>query len=136
MAFTTEAEVRLLFSFNEDEVPAPLVARCIDAAHDEIRRLLDPRHDDGVPPGPLILGETLLAGAAVCRALAAGDAQDQKRLTLGPARIHEGARFRSLTEVAETSVERAWFYLEPYLLDRPALRPVQATDTRPVLGAP
>ncbi|MDX9976084.1 MAG: hypothetical protein RBU21_24110, partial [FCB group bacterium] len=115
-------------------VPASLVAACIEDAHEQIRRFLDPRHDTEAPAGALVIGETFLAGAGVLRALAAKEAVDQKRLTIGGQRIEESQRFQTLTAAAATATDQAWTHLEPYLLERPVLAPVDATDTAPVLG--
>jgi hypothetical protein len=132
MAFATDENLRLRFQLTDTD-PA-LLAACIDEAHTQIVRLLDPRYDTATPPGALVLGETYLAGAAVLRALAAKEALDQKRLSVGGQRIEEGTRFQSLTAAAASAVERAWEHLEPFLLERPSLATIDATDTAPILG--
>jgi hypothetical protein len=135
MAFTTEEEVRLRFQLTDTvNVPSSLVASCIEEAHEDILRLLDPRHEAGAPPGPLVLGETFLAGAAVLRAVAAKDAYDQKNIAVGGQRIEDGARFGSLMSAAAAAVDQAWAQLEPYLVDRAERLGVAATDSTPVLG--
>lgn len=135
MPFTTEDDVRLRFQLGDAaNVPVSLVAACIEDAHEQIRRFLDPRYDTATPAAALVIGETFLAGANVFRALAAKEAVDQMRLTIGGQRIEESQRFQSLTAAAAAAVDQAWTHLEPYLLDRPVLTPLDATATAPLLG--
>jgi hypothetical protein len=133
--FTSEATVRLRFQLNDTTmVPMTLVENAIDDAHTELLRWIDPQFDVPSPEDGLIMGETLLAGAQVYRALASGEAFGQKRMTIGGQRIEESGRFETMTELADLTEEQAWFILEPYVVDRPAQTVADASDTTPVLG--
>jgi len=133
--FTTEAAVRLKFHWHDTTLtPATLVQAAIDDAHVEVLRYLDPANASGPVADGLALGETVLAGAHVARALAALDAATQKRITLGGQRVEGGARFTSLMSLAEVAEAQAWHLLAPFLRDRPARAEAQTTATAPVLG--
>lgn len=133
--FTTEAAVRLKFHWHDTAlVPSDLVQSGIADAHTELLRFLEPVHASGPADDALEMGETILAGANVARALAAQDASAQKRVTLGAQRIEEGARFTSLMALANVAETQAWYLLEPYLRDRPARATTHVTDSQPVLG--
>lgn len=134
-AFTSESLVRLRFLLADTALAPPdLVSACIADAHEHVLRLLDPAFDTDPPAEGLVAGETLLAGAAVFRALAARDALDQRRVAMGGQRIEEGRRFDALRAVAADATADAWVALEPYLRARPARVHALATDTAPVLG--
>lgn len=134
--FTTESEVRLKFQLDDTTlVPSSLVTQSIDDAHEELLRFLDPQYDTGDPDDPLILGETLLAGAHLFRSLASKEAFEQKRTTVGGQRIEEGARFTALTAVASLTEDQGWYVLAPYLASRPARSVAAVTASTPVLGA-
>ena len=135
--FTTEAMVRLRFQLN-DTVSAPeeLVLAAIDDAHTELLERLDPAHAAEPYPEALVLGETLLAGANVYRALAARDAHDQRHVVIGGQRVEAGGRFAALGTVADAARAKAWRMLAPFLRDRPPHAPAGLTDTVPVLGGP
>jgi hypothetical protein len=123
-SFTTESMVRLRFQLQDTaSVPADLVEAAIDDAHAD-------------PPWPqaLVLGETLLAGANVYRAVAAKDAHDQKHVVVGGQRVEGGQRFGALTAVARTTRAAAWRLLAPFLRDHPPHAPAAVTDSIPVLG--
>lgn len=133
--FATEEDVRLRFQLNDTQVaPAALVLACIDAAHEELVRRLDPVF--GVDPvqSAVVVGETLLAGAQVFRALAGKDAADQRQVTIGGQHLDAGRRFDALMATAKASEEKAWYVLEPYLKARPVTLPAAGTDTVAVLG--
>ncbi|MBI5093496.1 MAG: hypothetical protein HZB26_13775 [Candidatus Hydrogenedentes bacterium] len=133
--FTTETAVRLKFHWHDTTlVPATLVQAGIDDAHTEILRFLDPVYGAGPADDALEMGETILAGANVARALAAQEASVQKRVTIGGQRVEEGARFTSLMALANVAETQAWYLLEPYLRDRAPRTESTTTDTQPVLG--
>ncbi len=133
--FSSESLVRLRFQFNDTvAVPADLVEACLDDAHCEVLRFLDPVYNTSIPEEAVLLGETLLAGAYVFRALASRDVQEQKHVTVGGHRIEEGKRFASLTAIATVTAEQAWYLLEPYVVDRPSECLADATASTPVLG--
>ncbi len=133
--FTTEAAVRLRFHWHDATlVPAALVQSAIDDAHTELLRFLEPAYADGPADDGLEMGETILAGANVARALAALEAATQKRVTIGGQRVEESARFTSLMTLAGVAETQAWFFLEPYVRDTPARCEANTTDTLPVLG--
>lgn len=133
--FTTESNVRLKFQINDSAlVSSQLVEAAIHDAHDQVLRHLDPAFDTPDPAETLVLGETLLAGAHLFRALAARDALEQKRIAIGGQRIEEGGRFAALNAVADLAEDHAWFFLDAFLLARPLRPPLTATPSRPVLG--
>ncbi|HNV20319.1 MAG TPA: hypothetical protein PKM22_01640 [Candidatus Hydrogenedentes bacterium] len=134
-SFTTESMVRLRFQLQDTaSVPADLVEAAIDDAHAELLARLGPAYADPPWPQALVLGETLLAGANVYRALAAKDAHDQKHVVVGGQRVEGGQRFGALTAVARTTRAAAWRLLAPFLRDHPPHAPAAITDSIPVLG--
>lgn len=134
-AFCTESDVRLRFQLNDAAlVSAELITACINDAHNEIKRILDPETEVDPPEQGLMTGETLLAGAYLYRALAAKDAFQQRHVTIGGQRLEEGERFRALLAVAALTEKQAWFVLEPYVTARPVRVVLDCTDTIPVLG--
>ncbi len=133
--FATEEDVRLRFQLNDEtQAPAALVEACITVAHEEIILRLDPLFSVEPPAGPLAVGEALLSGAHVFRALAGKDAADQRQLTIGGQRLDAGSRFDALIEMAALTEEKAWYVLEPFMKRRDAIAPAGTTDTVPVLG--
>jgi len=133
--FTTETLVRLRFQVNDATlVPADLVNQAIDDAHTELLQALDPIYDTGSPSAAQVLGETLLAGAHLLRALASGEAFRQKNLAVGGRRIQDSDRFASLMAYAAETERQAWTILAPFIAARPAREIAQTTDTTPVLG--
>ena len=133
--FTTEEAVRLKFQVNDTGwVPAALVAACINGAHEEILRRLDPALDPDDPEDALVLGETLLAGARLLESLASKDAVKQEEVVVGGQHIETGKRFASLMAMASKVEKEAWYVLEPYLASQPDQSVGQVTDTMPVIG--
>jgi hypothetical protein len=134
-AFSSENDVRLKFQLTDAVlVPADLVLKSIDDAHDVVLRHLDPDVDTGSPAAALVTGETMLAGAMLLHSLSSNDAFVQKHVALGDARVAGGDRFDALRAAAAAAEEHAWTLLQPYLADEPPRIPLTATDTRPVLG--
>ena len=133
--FTTESIVRDKFQLTDATlVPSSLVTASIGDGHTVLLRFLDPVFDTGSPDAALILGETLLSGAALLRSLAANEAFVQKRLTVGRQRVEAGSRFDSLRATAETAEREGWEILEPFLLKRSSRVIVETTKTTEVLG--
>ena len=133
--FAAESDVRLRFQLNDAAlVTAELIGACIDDAHGEIERFLDPEVDVDPPEMGLVTGETLLAGAYLYRALSAKDAFQQRNVTIGGQRIEDGERFRALMAVAALTEKQAWFVLEPYLTSPPVRLVLDCTESTPVLG--
>lgn len=133
--YATEDDVRLRFQLNDTTLaPQNLVLDCIDSAHEEVLRHLDPAYAVEPPASAVAVGETLLAGAHALRALAAKDAADQRQVTIGGQRLDAGRRFDALIEMAARTEEKAWYVLEPYVKARNAAAPAATTDTVPVLG--
>lgn len=133
--FTTEDAVRLKLQFSDTAaVSSALVAQSIADAHVTVLRALAPDAPVEPPAEGLVLGETLLAGAHLCRSLAAHDAATQKRLTIGGQRIEEGKRFDTLSALADTFESQAWDALEPFIAPPRDHPPAQTTATVPVLG--
>jgi hypothetical protein len=131
----TETGVRTKFQLTDTErVPTSLITASIDDAHTELLRFLDPECDLETPASALIMGETLLAGANVFRALAGRDAFDQKQAAIGGQRIDAGKRFTALNAIADFAERQAWYLLEPYVLAVPARVLAAGTDTVAVLG--
>lgn len=134
-SFATEEDVRLRFQLNDETVAPPaLIAACIASAHDEILPRLDPLFSVEPPQNALAVGETLLAGAHVFRALAGKDAADQRHLTIGGQRLEAGGRFDALMETAALTEKKAWYVLEPFMKRHDAVVLAEATATVPVLG--
>lgn len=133
--FANESDVRLRFQLNDTGlVPADLIGACIDDAHGEIERFLDPDTEIDPPDQGLVVGETLLAGAYMYRTLAAKDAFHQRNVTIGGQRLEEGERFRALMAIAALTEKQAWFVLEPYLATQPVRLVLDHSDSTPVLG--
>lgn len=132
--YASESDVRLRFQLTDEaRTPSALIAACLDEAHDIVTRFLGAVAPDA-PPTPVVLAETLFAGAAVFRALEAASAQEHSRITIGDQTIDDASMRRRLAEVARTAVEWAWSLLEPYGPQTPARVPGDATATQPLLG--
>lgn len=132
---TSEAAVRLRFQFLDPAlVPSELIADSIEAAHMEILRFIEPDVDLDTPDGALVMGETLLAGVYVFRALASRHAVEQRTLSIGGGRIGPGDRFAVLSALAEVVETQAWYLLEPYVISPPSHAVAQSTGSIPVLG--
>lgn len=135
MAFATEAQVRLRLQLNDAEaVPDALISACLEEAHDELLRFLDPVYDMAPIETPIVTGETLLAGARVLRAIAAGDAAKQQDLQIGSHRIRPSGRAEILSTLAAMTEKDAWYVLEPYLTALAPSQPAAVTDSQEVLG--
>ncbi len=135
MAYTNEAAVREHFHAHDTAlVPSTLVLTAIDDAHTQILHALDPAHDTDPPADGLALGETLLAGAVLLRALASGDAVAQQHIAIGGQRLEEGDRFAALMAAAAHTEKRAWETLAPLMTAVPPRAILRATDSVPVLG--
>ncbi len=135
MAYTNEAAVREHFQAQDTAlVPSTLVLAAIDDAHGRILPALDPEHDTNPPADTLALGETILAGAVLLRALASGDAVAQQHIAIGGQRVQEGDRFAALMAAAAHTEKRAWETLAPYLTAVPPRGILRVTDSVPVLG--
>lgn len=105
MSFANEYGVRLRFQLNDAElISSELVLACIEDAHAEVLRTTKP---DLEPDAGLTMGEILLAGAYLYRALSARDAL---RST-----IESSERCRLLASVASMAEAQAWYILEPYI---------------------
>jgi hypothetical protein len=134
-AFTTESAVRLKFQLNDTATaPAVMVNGSIDDAHVLVTRFLDPAVDTETPADGLVLGETLLAGAQVLRALASKDAAHHQTLRVGGQVVDSDGRFSSLLALSAQIEKDAWQTLAPYLAPLPYLPPLRVTDTVPVIG--
>lgn len=132
--YASESAVRLRFQLtDETRTPPDLLAACLEEAHDIVTRFLGPDAPSS-PPEPVVLAETLLAGAAAFRALQAACAQEHPRLTMGDQTIDDASRPRNLAGVADAAVELAWRLLEPYGPETPPRAPGDATTTQPILG--
>lgn len=133
--FTTETAVRDKFQTTDTTlIPSGLVTQSITDAHTEIIRYLDPIFDTSPTDDGVVLGETLLAGAHLLRSLSSKEAVEQKRVSVGSARIETGPRHKALTEQADTAERRAWSTLEIYLLELPPQIILSPTISTPVLG--
>lgn len=139
-AFTTEARVRAKFALHDaSRLPAETIEVAIADAHTEIQRVIDPAVDlagplvEDLPPG-LVLGETLLAGARLLETLAAAEAFDQQRVSLGSRRIEESSRHRDLLAAAAVAENRALRALEAYVVRTPVRGAATTTDTQPTVG--
>jgi hypothetical protein len=133
--FATEEDVRLRFQLNDETLtPSALIEACITAAHEETLLRLDPLFSVEPPANALAVGEAMLSGAYMFRALAGKDAADQRQLTIGGQRLDAGSRFQALIDMAALTEERAWYVLEPFMKRRDAAVLAGTTDTVPVLG--
>lgn len=132
--FTDETAVREKFQLTDTTlVASALVTRSIDDAHEVVLRFLDPVFDVATPDTGLVLGETLLAGANLLRSLASSEAFLQKRVAIGGQRVEMSRRFEAMMRAAESSEERAWDTLEPFLLARPSSKVGDVTQTTPIV---
>lgn len=135
-AFTTESLVRLKFQLaSTADFPATLIADAIDEAHEEVAARLAPSVNIEDPPGALMIGETLLAGARTLRSLAAREAAVQRHVTVGGQRLDTTPRHAQLALSAARAEEQAWAMLAQFLAAPAARTTVAATDSVPVLGA-
>ncbi len=133
--FTTEALVREKFQLTDTTlVPVSLVNRNIDDAHLIFLRFLDPIFDLPSPAAPIVLGETLLAGAYLLRSIASGAAFARRKVTVGGQRVEPSGKTEALNTQADVAEEEAWRTMERYLVVIPTDKLAAATDTRPVLG--
>lgn len=133
--FTDESRVRLRFQLSDTTlVTTELVDRAITDAHTELLRAIDDEVDTDLPEEALVMGETLLAGAHLFRALASGEAFKPKGIALGGHRLDNSERFAALMGIADLSERQAWYILEPYVRAVPARAPLGVNDTTPVLG--
>lgn len=134
-SFTTETLVRLKFQVGEAQLAsAELIEAAIAEAHVRILARLAPGVDTETPPAQLILGETLLAGSVLLRALGSKEAVARRDITVGGQRVESSTRIAALTALAQDAEERAWETLAPYLTQPNGRKPGSATDTTPVLG--
>jgi len=135
-AFTDEERVRSRFLLPDAETLLPeTLEPFIEDAHTVLLGELDPAFAE-VDPAPLalVLGETLLAGARMLRAIASYEAQHRRSVRLGSQTVQPGGRVEALREAARQADEEAWLLLAPYLRPRAVRRPAAATDSQPVLG--
>jgi hypothetical protein len=107
--------VRVKFHLTEaaDIDDALLNASIADAHADVLDRIRGEYEDD--PPEPVVTAETLLAGAALLRSLAARMALDRRELRLAGQQMDTGKRLPLLLEVAEAARQEADRLLRPYL---------------------
>lgn len=133
--FTTVARIRDTFHLADTAIaPDALIERALADAHTEITARLNPNAETEPPDEALVLGETLLAGAHVFRALAAGDAAEQRHVAIGTARVQAGRRFDALAALAALAQDQAWYILAPYLRQPVPRTLLGASATAPVLG--
>ncbi|HNR29710.1 MAG TPA: hypothetical protein PKI11_02375 [Candidatus Hydrogenedentes bacterium] len=133
--FASESDVRgRLQAHDTESVPTGLVTTALEDAHDALLRRLDPQYAEPPAAPGLVIGEALLAGAYLLRALASRDAIEQQRVTIGGQRIEAGDRFAALLAMADQSEKRAWRALEPFLLPMRPRVPLDVTASTPVLG--
>jgi len=123
--FTDESTIRARLHLPEAVSTADIATALADA-HERVTALLDPETIDTPVSELLRLGETYLAGAELFRSFYIRAVYDQRRLTVGGARIEEGPRAQALGRTARECEQWAWSYLAPYLF-RPAPRKVVAT---------
>ena len=134
-AFAAEAAVRLKFQIlDTNTVPSALIEGSITDAHTELLRHLDPAYNMPVAPAGLVLGEVLLAGAHVFRALGAREALGQRKTSIGGQVIDAEKRFSSLLAYADRVEDQAWEVLAPYLTPVVGAGVIKVTESTPVLG--
>ena len=136
MPYATESDIRIRFQiYDTVMVPSDLVTTCLDEAHRELLRFLDPVYDETPTEAPIITGEVLLAGARVFRAVAAKDAMERQDLQIGSHRIRPSGRADALAAIAVIAEKDAWYLLEPYLLATPAHMMATVTHSTPIFDA-
>jgi len=114
-AFTSEETVRLKFQLdNAPEATTALIEASIAHAHGVV---LERIREDCVeePAEPVIVAETLLAGAALLRSLSARLALDKREVRLAGHQLETGKRFPALLTVAAAAEEEAFQLLTPWL---------------------
>lgn len=114
-AFTSEETVRLKFQLDDvPEATAALITASIEHAHGIVLERI--REDCAeTPPDPVIVAETLLAGAALLRSLSARLALDKREVRLAGHQLETGKRFPALLTVAIAAEEEALTLLTPWL---------------------
>lgn len=133
--FAVEADVRLKFQLDDTTlVPSGLIQACLEDAHRDVLRYLEPAFNIIPPDEGLAAGEAVLAGAYLFRSLAAKDAFGQKQIVIGGQRIDAGQRFDALMTMASATEAKAWSLLDQYLSVCPSQTLAAATDSVPVLG--
>jgi len=133
--FTTLSRIRDTFHLADTaSAPDSLLERALADAHTVLTARLDPDVETDPPEEALVLGETLLAGAHVFRALSAADAAEQRHVAIGTARVQAGRRFDALAALAAFAQEQAWYVLGPYLRQPVPRTLLGASATAPVLG--
>lgn len=133
-AFTTETLLRTKFQLtNTTDFPTALLNDAIAQAHEALTPHLDPALPLDPTPAALITGETLLAAAALLRALATHEAATQRTTTIGGQRSDTAARHAQLLHSAALTEADAWHTLAPFLTQPPVQPTLLTTDTTPIL---
>ena len=133
--FTTEIAVREKFQVTDvDKVASSLVTEAMEDAHLEVLRHLEAAYNVDPAADAVVLGETLLSGAHLFRSLAAGEAFQQRDVSVGGQRIQAGRRHASLLSTAAQAEEAAWKMLGPYLVTQPMGTVLAVSDSVAILG--
>ncbi len=113
--FALEAAVRLKFRLEDvSEASSELIEASILHGHNDI--LARVREDIvAAPPESVVIAETLLAGAALLRSLAARQALEKRDLRLSGHQFTTGQRFPALLETASAAELEAGRLLTPFL---------------------
>lgn len=113
-AFTTPESVRIKFQLDGlPEISPFLVASAIEQAHAAVLARIQPPGAGG-PPEAVHIAETLLAGAAVLRSLAARLALERSEVRLAGHHVETGKRFPALLQAAAEAEQSALMLLQPF----------------------
>ncbi|MCK5862587.1 MAG: hypothetical protein KAH38_08885 [Candidatus Hydrogenedentes bacterium] len=113
--FTTEEALRLKFQLdNLPEVTSALIETSINHAHSIVTTWVRETCLAEVPE-PIVVAETLLAGAALLRSLSARMALDRREVRLAGHQLETGKRFPALIAVAQAAEKEALQLVTPWL---------------------
>ena len=114
-AYTTGKMLRVKFQLDSlAEVTSALIEASIKHAHGIVINRIREEYLDA-PPEPVIVAETLLAGAALLRSLSARLALDRREARLAGHQLETGKRFPAMLAVAEAAEAEALELLKPWL---------------------
>ncbi len=114
-AYVTEEMLRLKFQVDDVvEVTPELVDASIAHAHGLVTRSIRAEYLE-TPPEPVIVAETLLAGAALLRSLAARRALERREARLAGHQLDTAKQFPALMDVAKTAALEAFALMKPYM---------------------
>ena len=99
---------------NLAEVTTELIEASIEHAHSVVIARIREEYLEA-PPEPVVVAETLLAGAALLRSLSSRLALDKREARLAGHQLETGKRFPAILAVADAAEAEALELLKPWL---------------------